>query len=237
MIMASESESTDLRHSLGNFEEALRESRSLVIKMGSLAQQNLTNAMNGLLQRDEDLCNDAIAEDEEVNAIERSIDQGGMEILMRFNPVATDLRSVLAAMKIANNIERISDQAENIARRARKILKKKEVEDIRLIEPIYDAATAMLQDAAKAYAESDTELALTLFERDKHLNKLHRKAIKHYTQAMEADTENIKTYLHLIFIVRCLERIGDHSVNICEEAVYITHGTSIKHVGPSALES
>lgn len=226
----------DLKHTLGDFEEALRNTRKAVLTMASISRQNLEHAVNGLIDRNEDLCNDAIAEDEEVNQLERTIDQQGLEILMRFNPVATDLRMVVATMKISTNLERISDQAENIARRSRKILKKGAVPEVNLIGPIYELACELLQDSVKSYAEDDLDLALGLHARDKTLDKLHRKAIKKYTNLMEGDIENLRTYLNLIFIVRCLERVGDHAVNIGEEAVYINHGTDIKHIGPAALE-
>ena len=226
----------DLKHTLGDFEEALRNARKAVLTMASITRQNLEHAINGLVERNEDLCNDAIAEDEEVNFLERSIDQQGMEILMRFNPVATDLRMVVATMKISTNLERISDQAENIARRSRKILKKTAVPDAAWVSPVYELASAILQDAIKSYAEDDLDLALSLHKRDKGLDKLHRKTIKKYTALMESDPANLKTYLNLIFIVRCLERVGDHAVNIGEDAVYINHGTDIRHIGPSALD-
>ena len=226
----------DLKHTLGDFEDSLRNTRTSVLTMASIAQQNLCNAVNGLLERNEALCNDAIAEDEEVDLLERSIDRGGMEILMRFNPVATDLRMVVAAMKISTNLERISDQAVNIARRSRKILKKGAVPEVNLIGPVFESASLILKDSIKSFSEADSELALGLFERDQALDKLHRKAIKRYTALMENDTQNLKTYLNLIFIVRCLERVGDHSVNIGEDAVYISEGTDIRHIGPAALE-
>lgn len=224
------------KHTLGEFDEALKSTRKSVLTMASLAQENLDNAINGLIARNEDLCNEAIAEDEEVNSFERSIDREGMELLMKFNPVASDLRLVLASMRISTNLERISDQAENIARRARKILRRGSVTEAYLVEPVYHFASEVVSTAVKSFAEKDTELALTLKPLDKKLDKLHRKAIKRYTQAMEEDTENLRTYLNLIFIVRCLERIGDHGVNIGEETVYINEGTDIRHIGPQALE-
>jgi len=227
---------SEVKHTLGPFEEALVNNRKLLITMSSIAQENLRNAVRGLLDRDEDLCNDAIAEDEEVNALERTIDHGCSEILMRYNPVATDLRSVLAAMKISTNLERISDQAENIARRSRKILKRGTLTEANLIEPIYEMARSLLEDAIRSYTDEDLELALGLYDRDKQLDKLHKKAIKRITKAMEEDTANLKSYLNLILIVRCLERVGDHAVNIGEDAVYIQQGADIRHVGRAALE-
>jgi phosphate transport system protein len=150
--------------------------------------------------------------------------------------VATDLRSVLSTMKIANNLERIADQAENIARRARKIIKNPEVPETRMIEPMYTMASDLLSDAMRAFSEGDADLALGLYDRDQKLDKLHAKTIKGLTKLMENDQDNLKTYLNLIFITRSLERVGDHAVNIGEDTVFIERATDIRHIGPAALE-
>lgn len=223
-------------HILGDYDTALKNSKRDVLTMASIASENLRNSVRGLIERDEDLCNDAIAEDEEINAFERSIDRDGMDILTRFTPVATDLRMVISAMKISANLERIGDQAENIARRARKILKNPEVPEASMIEPVYTLAAELLEDSVRAFSEGDTTLALGLYDRDLKLDKLHRKTMKVLTKAMESDTDNLKTYLNLIFVVRCLERVGDHAVNIGEDAIYVEEAADIRHIGPSALD-
>ncbi|MEM1444118.1 MAG: PhoU domain-containing protein, partial [Verrucomicrobiota bacterium] len=127
-------------HRLGNFETALREARESVFRMASIAEQNLESAVRGLLSRNAELCNAAIVEDDEVNTLEKKIDADSFEILMRYNPVASDLREVIAGMRVANNLERVSDEAQSIARRARKILKHPEIKEVALIEPLYDRA-------------------------------------------------------------------------------------------------
>ncbi len=223
-------------HILASFEEALRESRSSVLRMASVAQQNLEHAITGLLSRNDELCNEAIADDDEVNNFEKIIDRDGMEILMRFNPVATDLRQVLAAMKVANNLERISDEAGSIARRARKISKQPEVAETRMIETLFEMASALLRDGIRAFAESDVELGLSLHKQDRQLDSAYRKKVKIFTKAMEKDPANLKVYLHLIFVARCLERVGDHAVNIGEESVFVGSATDIRHLGPEALQ-
>ncbi len=217
-------------HTLANFDAALKGARNNVLTMASIAQQNLENAIRGLFTRNSELCSEAIAEDDEVNSFERVIDREGFEILMRFNPVASDLREVLAGMKVANNLERVSDQAENIARRARKILKAPEVPEIQQIEPIYELAISLLKDSIRSYSEGNMELGISLFERDRELDKVHRKLIKELTKAIERDPSSVKTYLHLIFIVRCLERIGDHAVNIAEDAIFAEKAADVRHL-------
>jgi len=222
---------SETSHILGSFEIALRDARNSVMRMASIAEDNLENAIRGLLSRNADLCNEAIVEEEEVNQLERRIDAECFEILMRFNPVAGDLREVIAGMKVANNLERVSDEAQNIARRARKLLKHPEIPEAFLIEPVYEMAASLFRDSVKSYAEGDTELALSLYARDVELDEAHRNVIRELTKLMDREPGQIKQILHLIFIVRSLERVGDHSVNIGEDAVFLKNAEDIRHQG------
>ena len=225
-----------MAHILDSFENALNELRRSVLTMGSMSLRNLEIAIKGCVDRDTDLCNSAIAEDDEVNELEMSIDQQGMEIMLRYQPVATDLRKVLAAMKIAGNLERISDEAESIARRGRKMNKHHELADLHLIEPLYEQARFQLEDALRAYTNGDIDLAVSVGEKDDKLDRAHRKLVKYMTSAMAEDSEAVKDYLHVIFIIRCLERVGDHSVNIGEEAVFMESSHDIRHGNVDKLE-
>tara|TARA_R110002096_G_scaffold332034_2_gene526081 strand:- start:677 stop:1384 length:708 start_codon:yes stop_codon:yes gene_type:complete len=222
----------EMPHTLGNFENALREARNSVLRMASIAEQNLENAVRGLVTRNTELCNAAIAEDEEVNNLERRIDADSFEILMRFNPVASDLREVIAGMKVANNLERISDEAQNIAKRARKILKQPEIEEIGLIEPLYDKAVGLLRDGMRTYAEGDNALGLSLYDRDRELDKAHKDIIRDLTKRMDGESVRVKPFLHLVFIVRSLERVGDHAVNIAEDGIFLESAADVRHLGP-----
>jgi len=229
--MGLDSSMTDSVHILGSFESALRDARNNVLRMASIAEQNLEHAVRGLLSRNTELCNDAIAEDDEVNQLERRIDADSFEILMRFNPVAGDLREIIAGMKVANNLERISDEAQSIARRARKVLKHPEINEVVLIEPVYEKALGLFRDAMKSYAEGNTELALSLYARDRDLDEAHSNVIRELSKRMDRESGQIKQVLHLIFMVRSLERVGDHAVNIGEDAVFLTNAEDIRHLG------
>src|SRR6266705_4565965 len=109
------------KHILGTFDEALASLRNHVPMMTSLTERSLDNAIKGLLQRDDDLCAIAIADDEEIDQLEKQVDKDGIDLLLRFQPVASDLRRVVSAMKLSSNLERMADQAVNIARKARKL--------------------------------------------------------------------------------------------------------------------
>src|SRR4029450_7599311 len=115
--------------------------------MAGLAERSLDRAMKGLFERDDELCAYAIADDEEIDQLEMQIDKDGVAILLRFQPVASDLRRVVAAMKLSSNLERVADQATNIARRARKLNQHPPLPEVELILPIHAQAGAMFKDS------------------------------------------------------------------------------------------
>jgi len=180
-------------HSLAFFDTALRALRDSVLTMSSIAQRNLETAGRGLLDRNSTLCSLVIGDDDEVDELERLIDREAMEILLRFSPVAQDLRIVLASMRIASNLERISDQAVGIARRARKMNKHPEAALCKTIEPVLQMSKELIRDAMKAFAEGNVSLAHSVIARDKDLDRRHRALTKEFTRAMEIDPANIRT--------------------------------------------
>ncbi|TLD70057.1 phosphate signaling complex protein PhoU [Phragmitibacter flavus] len=217
------------RHILSNFDNALTQLRQNLFKMASLSTQNLNDAVKGLLQRDLDLCNQVIADDEQVDQLEKTIDAEGIAILTRFTPMAQDLRRVVSAMKASSNLERISDQAVNIARRGRKLINSSELPETRMLEPIYSQAYNLLQDAVRSFTEEDMPLATSLKARDRELDQQQNEFIARVTRRMEEDTGHLKDYIDLVFVARFLERAGDHAVNIGEDAVYAGAARDIRH--------
>ncbi len=217
------------KHILGTFDEALSSLRNNVLMMAGLAERTLDRAVKGLLQRDDNLCTTAIADDEEIDQLEKQIDKEGVDVLLRFQPVASDLRRVVAAMKLSPNIERIADQATNIARRARKLNRHPPLPEVEIIVPIQAHAMAMFKDAIDAFVREDVDLGRAVVARDKDLDHMNKMANRRLTDRMAQDPNQLRGYLNLIFISRCLERVGDHATNIAEDAVYAAAAEDIRH--------
>ncbi len=221
-------------HILNSFESALQNLRNNVLMMASLAERNLANATKGLFERDDELSNVVIADDEEIDQLEILVDRDGVDVLMRYQPVASDLRQVVTAMKCSVNIERIADQAVNISRRARKLSAVPELPIVHSLEPMFALASSMLADAIKAYADEETTLARELKSRDRELDEMNRNFAEACTERMAVEPHLIQAYLNLIFIARFIERIGDHATNMGEDVVFSVAAEEIRHTQSAA---
>ncbi|HEY5037290.1 MAG TPA: phosphate signaling complex protein PhoU [Chthoniobacterales bacterium] len=220
------------KHILGTFDEALATLRNNVLMMAGLTTRSLENALNGLTQRDDDLCSTAIADDEEVDQLEKQVDLDGINLLLRFQPVASDLRRVVSAMKLCSNLERMADQGVNIARKARKLNRHPALPEAALIDPLREHAMAMFKDSVDAYVNEDIELGRGLKARDKALDEMNANVSRQLIERMAQDPEQLRGYLNLMFIARHLERVGDHATNIAEDAIYAAAAEDIRHQPP-----
>jgi phosphate transport system protein len=217
-------------HTLTNFTSALDQLRSSVLRMSSLTQQNLKNSIKGLLERDDDWCNNSIADDEEIDLLEMQIDREGIEVMSRFQPVASDLRDVVSSIKIGANIERVADQAVNIARRARKLNEQPQLPELHLLDKPIPLSLLMFDDAVRSFAERNATLAVELKSRDRELDGINKQLTDTLINRMQDDSPNLPSYLNMIFISRCLERIGDHACNIAEDVVFAVSAEDIRHL-------
>lgn len=217
------------KHILGTFDEALDALRNNVLMMASLTERSLNNALDGLAQRDDDLCATSIADDEEIDQLEKQVDKDGIELLLRFQPVASDLRRVVSAMKLSSNLERMGDQAVNIARKARKLSRHPVLPELELIAPMRKHAMQMFKDSVDAYVREDVELGLSLKARDKALDEMNATASRRLIERMAQDPAQLRGYLNLMFIARHLERVGDHATNIAEDAIYAAAAEDVRH--------
>jgi len=217
------------RHILSSFEAALDNLRKDVLMMSSLVTRSIENSRKGIFDRDGDFCNTVIADDEQIDLLEIQVDTQGIEIMLRFHPFASDLRNVIGAMKTSVNLERAADQAVGIARRARKLIAFPVLPETANIEPLFRHACSMFNDAVKAYADGDIELAQTIKSRDKELDQRNREFAESLTEKMPQNPDSIRGFLELIFIARCLERIGDQAKNIAEDTIFAVSLKDIRH--------
>lgn len=222
-------ESYTTPHIFTSFDESLRELRKNALMMASLTERSLERAEKGLFERDEDWCNTVIADDEEIDTLEIQIDQDGIGVMLKFHPVASDMRTVVSTMKLSVNLERIADQTVNIARRARKLLLRPSLEVTAKLRPLFDFSTEMVKDAVRAFADGDVDLARGLRVRDRELDRFHREFADEVTDLMPNDPQNIPSYMDLIFTAKFIERIGDQAKNIGDDTVYALLAEDIRH--------
>lgn len=216
-------------HIFRDFDNAIRNLKDEVLLMASLTRKNLERATRALLARDIELSRVVIGDDSEVDELEIRVDQTGMEILVRHHPVASDLRLVISSMKISTCLERISDHAVNIAKRAKKICKGPDLPEVALVEPLYVMADNLLRDAMISFTDHNVELAEGLKQRDKELDRMHKTLIASLSERLEKSEGKAESLLHLIFVIRSLERVGDLAVNIGEDAVFLESAQDIRH--------
>jgi len=225
------------RHILGSYDAALKELENDLLLMASHCEHIMRNSVGCLFNRDEELCNLTIADDEEIDQLEKQVDKNGIELLRRFQPVASDLRHVIAVMKLSGNLERIADQAVNIAKKARKLNRAPLLPEVHFLDAMYREVIAMLSDVLRSFTESNIDLAIGLYARDKKLDAMNHEIAETLTTQMVKHPDRITEYLELIFIARHLERAGDHVKNIAEDVVYAIAAEDIRHLGPRRPDS
>ena len=160
------------KHILSSYDNALYGLRNDVLMMSSLTDRSLQTAFEALLTRNNEICDQVIAEDEQIDMLEKQVDQDVVGLLVRFHPVASDMRQVVSAMKVSTNLERIGDQSVTIARRAKRLNSRFSLTEVAFLEPPYRLALGIFHDSIRAFAESDCALARTLKPRDKELDAL-----------------------------------------------------------------
>ncbi len=217
------------RHILHDFQSALESLRADALMMASLTDRNLQNAMSCLLDRNVELCDVTAADENEIDSLEKKIDQEGIDVLLRFQPVASDLRHIVSTMKVSANLERVADQAAKIARRSRKLTMEPELDEAGALGPMFVEAINLFRDSVRSYADEDPALARTLRSRDRAIDQMNHALASVLTARMAVQPERITDYLNLIFIARHLERVGDHAKNIGEDAVYSAQAEDIRH--------
>jgi phosphate transport system protein len=221
------------KHISSSFEAALYGLKNDILMMSSLTDRMFQAAVEGLLNRDSDLCTQIVADDDEIDVLEKKVDLDGINLLVRFQPVASDMREVISAMKISTSLERIADQSVTIARRAKRLNARPAMRELALLEPPYHLALAIFRDSIRAFADGDCEHTRTFKLKDRELDAITDDVTDRLSERVAHESGLAPGYLDLIFIARTFERIGDNSVNIGEDSFWRDQAEDIRHTyGP-----
>jgi phosphate transport system protein len=217
------------KHSLPGFERSLEKLREDILLMASLVRRSVSNAKTGLVHQDEDDCSAVIADDEEVDLLEKQVDRGGTNVLIRFQPLASDFRTVLATIKLASHLENISDQAVNIARRVRVLIQEGVLEEDDGLTPLFEMVDEYLARALEAFSEFDNLQAEQIRGQTEPLAESARDLMGKFSETVGKNPERSGLYVNLIIIVRSLEQIIYLVESIAEDIIYVAEAKDIRH--------
>jgi phosphate transport system protein len=215
-----------------HFQEELDVLKSRLLEMGGLAEQRVRRAVQGLAEREHDLIESVLIGDEPINALQLEIDDRCLKLLALHQPMATDLRAVMAAVKINTDLERVGDLAVNIAEAAKRYAMHPPVKKLIDIPKMADIAQAMLRDALDSYVKRDMALARQVLHQDDSLDALKTQIFRELLSFMLKDPSTIEAALDLILVSRHLERIGDHATNIAEDVIFMVSARDVRHNAP-----
>ena len=215
-----------------HFQEDLDVLKSRLLEMGGLAEQRVRRAVQGLAEREHELIESVLIGDEPINALQLEIDDRCLKLLALHQPMATDLRAVMAAVKINTDLERVGDLAVNIAEAAKRYAMHPPVKKLIDIPKMADIAQAMLRDALDSYVKRDTALARQVLHQDDSLDALKTQIFRELLSFMLKDPSTIEAALDLILVSRHLERIGDHATNIAEDVIFMVSARDVRHNAP-----
>jgi phosphate transport system protein len=212
-----------------HFQHELEGVKTNLIKMGSVVEENMNNAVKAILERNEALAKKVIENDERVDSLEIEIDNAIIDMLALQQPVAGDLRFIIAAQKINNDLERIGDHAVNLAESALTLQKNKKLESFLEIPRMVAATKLMLRYALDSFILLDPAMARTVLETDDQIDEWNRSMTTEVIDLLKSDKQMIEPGLALIRISQNLERVGDLATNIAEEVIFHTQALVVKH--------
>jgi len=217
------------RHISSEFNEELENLRRSLLEMGGLVEDQLNSALACCTQHDSALLGSIEQVEERINAAEISLDDQVESLIIRRQPKASDLRLVLAVSKIVRDLERAGDELEKVAKLSIESFDQSETFGMTEVQRIGDQVGKMLSEALTAFARLDVSLAQDIFARDREVDKTYQSALRSLATFMIEDPRNIGRVLNVIWIVRALERVGDHATNIAEYVIYLVHGVDVRH--------
>jgi len=212
-----------------HFDEELNQLKEKLLRMSSLAEKAISSSIKALIDRDDELALQVAKSDDPINMLEIEIEEFCLKLLALHQPQAGDLRFIIAAMKINNDLERIGDLAVNIAKITKYLIKIPVVKSLSEISDMAKAAQRMLKDSLDSFVNKDAQLAKDVCRRDDEVDDMNKKIFMDFLRSVSQDEKTVERAVDLILIAKNFERIADHSTNICEDVIYLVEGKNIKH--------
>jgi phosphate transport system protein len=212
-----------------HFQQELNQLKSELLKMAGLVERAINNAVEALVHRDTSLAERTIAEDNQIDKMELTVDEHCLKLLALHQPMAADLRFITSAMRINTDLERIGDQAVNIAERVMALNREPQLKPYIDIPRMAEIAQSMVKDVLDAFVNGDAQLARSVCERDDQVDGLNDQVFRELLTYMISNPQTISRAVHLILVSRCLERIADHATNIAEGVIFMVKALVIKH--------
>jgi phosphate transport system protein len=214
-----------------HFQEELQLLKTRLLAMGGLAEERVRQAVGALVERDRLRLDDVLDGDEPLNQLHLEVDALALRLLALHQPMAVDLRAIVAALKINTDLERVGDLAVNIAQAATRYLTMPPVKPLIDLPRMGDIAQGMLRDALDSFVRKDVDLAQSVLNRDDQLDALKTQVFRDLLTYMLQDPTKIAASLDLILVSRHLERIGDHATNVAEDVIFMVSAKDVRHMG------
>jgi phosphate transport system protein len=217
-------------HIMTQFDEELEEIRTQLMEMGGKVEQQLKNAIQAVIKADSSLAEEVIRDERLVDEMEVDIDEACILIIARRQPAASDLRFVMMVTKAINDLERIGDEARKIANHAVILSEQDSLsQGYKEVRHLSNSVSTMLANALDAFARFDVDAAMKTLEEDAQVDLDYKSALRELVTYMMEDPRSISRAINILWVVRSLERIGDHAKNLCEQIVYVVKGKDIRH--------
>ncbi|NCS66336.1 MAG: phosphate transport system regulatory protein PhoU [Hydrogenophilales bacterium CG03_land_8_20_14_0_80_62_28] len=227
-----------VEHTYKQFDTELEAVRARVLEMGGLVEDQVNKAVEALMDQNATLAEEVVASDVRVNALEVESDEACTQIIARRQPTASDLRMIMTIIKTITDLERIGDEAVKIARFTVKSVNNDRIATPRYSEIRYmsDIALKMLRTSLDSFARLDPSSAASVARQDMEVDEEFHLIVRHLITYMMEDPRNISMFIDLMFVVKAIERIGDHAKNISEYVVYMVKGKDVRHTTLEQLE-
>lgn len=204
--------------------------KKMILALGAQVEQMVLDSIAAVEQRDPKLAQTVIDSDSKIDSIEVDIEEECLHVLALNQPVAFDLRYIIATLKINNDLERMADLATNIARQAIMLCEQPPLNTMPFnLHEMGELVRSMVKQSLDALVGIDPDLAQQVCDRDEEVDEIHRQMYQRIEEAIEADLSHINAYLHLTTVSRSLERIGDHAQNVAEDVIYMAKGEIARH--------